>query len=253
MNTSLHSWNAMSTLQRGRELPHGCLFYHWMTLIFPSTRVRSEMQFASDMAAEHSYQMQLWLSLLKQSCHDMPYGGFPTIWHNELRDVTASLLTEVCHNVATEPRLQPLSGETLTLRSAITTDDVRLDIRARGFWSVAEDVYFYVRVFHPNSPSNSMGSISAAYKKHEDVKKWAYGQRVREIEHGVFTPLVFSTTGEMGQEATKVGGYAHPKTTEAILRHHQLAEVQAILCRCPIIHHVHPWNSVIQPPTPTRC
>ena len=47
-----------------------------------------------------------------------------------------------------------------------------------------------------------MGSISAAYKKHEDVKKRAYGQRVREIEHGAFTHLVFSTTGGMGQEAT---------------------------------------------------
>ena len=32
-----------------------------------------------------------------------PKGGFPTIRHNELRDVTASLLSEVCHNVATEP------------------------------------------------------------------------------------------------------------------------------------------------------
>ena len=128
-----------------------------------------------------------------------PMGGFPTIWHNELRDVTASLLTEVCHNVAIEPQLQPLSGETLTLRSAITTDDARLDIRARGFWSVAQDAYFDV---HPSAHSNSMGSISAAYKKHEDVKKRAYGQSVREIEHGVFTPLVFSTTGGMGQEAT---------------------------------------------------
>ena len=45
-------------------------------------------------------------------------------------------------------------------------------------------------------------SLSAVYKKHENVKKRAHGQRVREIEYGVFTPLVFSTTGEMGQEAT---------------------------------------------------
>ena len=36
-----------------------------------------------------------------------PMGGFPTIRHNELRDITASLLSDVCHNVATEPRLQP--------------------------------------------------------------------------------------------------------------------------------------------------
>ena len=68
-----------------------------------------------------------------------PKGGFPTIRHNELRDVTASLFSEVCHNVATEPRLQPLSGESLTHRTAITSDDARLDIRARGFWSAAQD------------------------------------------------------------------------------------------------------------------
>ena len=131
-----------------------------------------------------------------------PMGGFPTIRHNELRDLTASLITEVCHNVATEPRLQPLSGESLAYRSAITSNEVRLDIRATSFWTAAQDAYFDVRVFHPNAPSNSSGSISTAYKKHEDIKKRAYGQRVREIEDGVFTSLVFSTTGGMGQEAT---------------------------------------------------
>ena len=131
-----------------------------------------------------------------------PKGGFPTIRHNELRDITATTLTEVCHNVATEPYLQPLTGEILSLRTAIKTDGARLDIRARGFWSIAQDAYFDVRVFHPNASSNSSGSISSAYKKHEDIKKRAYGQRVREIEHGVFTPLIFSTTGGLGREAT---------------------------------------------------
>ena len=86
--------------------------------------------------------------------------------------------------------------------SAITTDDARLDIRARGFWTEAQDAYFDVRVFHPNAPSNSSGSISTVYRKHEEAKKRAYGQRVREVEQGIFTPLVFSSTGGMGQEAT---------------------------------------------------
>ena len=98
-------------------------------------------------------------------------GGFPTIRHNELRDVTASLLSDVCHNVATDPRLQLLSGESLTYRTAITADNARLDIRARGFWSIAQDAYFDVRVFHPNALSNRSESLSTAYKKHEDVKK----------------------------------------------------------------------------------
>ena len=30
------------------------------------------------------------------------FGGFPTIRHNELRDITAALLSEVCHNVRTD-------------------------------------------------------------------------------------------------------------------------------------------------------
>ena len=39
------------------------------------------------------------------------FGGYPTIRHNELRDIIGSLLSEVCHNVAIEPHLQPLNGK----------------------------------------------------------------------------------------------------------------------------------------------
>lgn len=68
--------------------------------------------------------------------------GFPTIRHNEIHDITASLLTEVCNNVATEPPLQPLSGESMTARSANTDDGARVDIRARGFWNTSQDAFF---------------------------------------------------------------------------------------------------------------
>ncbi len=36
-------------------------------------------------------------------------GGFPTIRHNEIRDLTADLLTEVCNDVRIEPDLQPIT------------------------------------------------------------------------------------------------------------------------------------------------
>ena len=32
-----------------------------------------------------------------------PKSGFPFIWHNEIRDLTANLLSKVCNNVCTEP------------------------------------------------------------------------------------------------------------------------------------------------------
>ena len=43
-----------------------------------------------------------------------PHGGFPSIRHNEIRNITAHLMSEVCHNVGIEPTLQPLSGETMS-------------------------------------------------------------------------------------------------------------------------------------------
>ena len=61
-------------------------------------------------------------------------GGFPVVRHNEVRDITATLLTEVCHEVKTEPHLQPLSGESLSYRSANTEDSDRFDVAMYGFW-----------------------------------------------------------------------------------------------------------------------
>ena len=45
------------------------------------------------------------------TCHT---GGFPTHRHNEIRDIMATLLTDVCHNVSIEPLLQSLSGSPYT-------------------------------------------------------------------------------------------------------------------------------------------
>ena len=136
------------------------------------------------------------------SYHICHMGGFPTICHNEIRDITASLLTKVCNNVATEPPLQPLSGESMTVCSANTDDRAHVDIRARGFWNMSQDAFFDVRVFYPNASSNRSTDPSSVYRRHEQAKKQEYGQRIREVECGVFTPLVLSTTGGMGREAT---------------------------------------------------
>jgi len=61
-------------------------------------------------------------------------GAFPSICHNDIRDVTAALLSETCHNVSTEPSLQLLSDESLSFASAITESGARLDIKASSFW-----------------------------------------------------------------------------------------------------------------------
>ena len=122
-----------------------------------------------------------------------PKGGYPSIRHNEIRDFTAHLITEVCHNVAVEPHLQPLTGETLHGASSITQDGARLDVAADGFLgSRFEWAFFDVKVFNPYVPSNQRSTLQASYRTHENIKKRAYDQRVKEVEHGTFSPLVFS-------------------------------------------------------------
>ena len=130
------------------------------------------------------------------------YGGYLSLRHNEIRDLTANLLKETCVNVTTEPCLQPITGEALP-RSGNQDDEARVDIKAKGFWSQgSQEAFFDVRVFHPFAPSYLNTSIAALYKQHENKKKREYGQRIRDIERGCFTPLVFTTTGGMGKEAT---------------------------------------------------
>ena len=124
-----------------------------------------------------------------------PRGGFPTIRHNEIRDVTASLLTEVCHDVMIEPNLQPLTGEALTGATSNTADGARLDIAVNGFWGGRfERTFLDVRIFNPHAPTNKNTTISKCYRKHEAEKKRAYEQRILEVEQSTFTPLIFSAT-----------------------------------------------------------
>lgn len=63
-----------------------------------------------------------------------PKGGFPSIRHNEIRDLTANLLTEVCNDVCIEPELLPIDGEVFTGASSYSQDGARLDITANGIW-----------------------------------------------------------------------------------------------------------------------
>ena len=126
-------------------------------------------------------------------------GGYIHLRHNQIRDIEANLLSEVCHDVTTEPHLLPVTGEQFPLRSTNTANDARLDISARGVWRAMDKVFFDVRIFHPTAPSNA--SAVDLFIKHEQEKKRTYNQRVIDIEKASFVPLVFSTNGTMGKEA----------------------------------------------------
>ena len=102
-----------------------------------------------------------------------------------------------------EPDLQPLTGEALAHRTSIASEGARLDVSVKGFWGGRhERTFLDVRVFNPHAPSNKNVSIANCYKKHENEKKRAYEQRIREVEHSSFTPIVLSATGGMAKQST---------------------------------------------------
>ena len=102
----------------------------------------------------------------------------------------------MCHNVATEPTLQLVTNERFFHRSANTESGAHLDVRAQEFWGVHhQQAYFDVRVFNPLATSNYQTTISTCFRSYDREKRRVHEQRVREMERGSFTPLVFSALG----------------------------------------------------------
>ena len=60
------------------------------------------------------------------------------------------------------------------------------------------------RVFNPYTPSHHGTTLAQRYRRNEQEKKRAYEEKVREVEHGSFSPLIFSTSIGMGPIATVV-------------------------------------------------
>ena len=160
------------------------LRYHWIPLACPTS-----------CADKHDFTID--------HCISCPKGSFPSLRHNEIRDLTAQMMSEVCNNVSIEPYLKPLSGEALRFKTANSDSNARLDIAANGFWGGRfECSFFDVRVFNPGAPSNH--PFKSAYRHHEREKRRQYEQRVYEVEHGHFTLPVFTPTGGMGDAADQV-------------------------------------------------
>ena len=59
--------------------------------------------------------------------------AFPTYRHNEIREITDTVLAKVCPDVSIGPVLQPCPGLIFRHVSAITDDNARLDVRVNGF------------------------------------------------------------------------------------------------------------------------
>ena len=91
-------------------------------------------------------------------------GGFVHRRHDDVRDLFATLLKDVCHDVEVEPHLDTLTGEVLS-SSANSSDEVRLDVSARVFWQKWQKAFFDVRVFNPFAKSLLKQKLDTAWRR----------------------------------------------------------------------------------------
>ena len=158
----------------------------------------------------HSWSSMHWVVTMA----DFPY-----------RNITAHLMSDVCHNVGIESILQPITSERVHHNIANTEDGARVVIKAQGFWeNDRQCAFFDVRMFNPLSHAYHSLSLSTCYKRHEQEKKKAYDEHIREVEHGCFSPLVFSVSGGMGPTAKVV----YKKLASMITTKHNKSSNQTI-------------------------
>ena len=129
-------------------------------------------------------------------------GGFPAVRHNEVRDnhITASLLSEVCHGVTTEPIC--IHSQEKLCHIALQLQMMVLIWTLLCMVSGEEDLrrHFWMSGCSTLAP-NQINVLLHLYIEGTS-KKRQYQQRVHEVEHATFTPLVMSSTGSMGRAAS---------------------------------------------------
>ena len=74
---------------------------------------------------------------------------------------------------------------------------------ARGFWTRGSKAFVDIRVFNTLAKSHMTRSLEAVHRSNEAAKKREYNERVMQVEHGTFTPLVISSLGGMSVECSK--------------------------------------------------
>lgn len=160
-----------------------CLRYGWTPPDLPTV-----CACGSAFDVKHSLECQL--------------GGFRTIQHNEVRDVLATCMREAGHlSVEVEPQLQPLSGEVFDFKSANKEEDARSDIKCTGFWRPMRQAFFDVKIVSPLARSYASLEPAQLFRMAEKAKIREYSERIHQVEHADFSPLVFTTAGGMAPQS----------------------------------------------------
>ena len=111
-----------------------------------------------------------------------------------LKSATTSEWSQTCNT--SQERLLPELPRSCRMAPAWTLLQM-----ASGGGGRHQHTFLDVRIFNPYAKSYSRTPLPACYRMHENTKKRAYEQRILEVEHASFTPVVFSASGGLAKEA----------------------------------------------------
>ena len=106
--------------------------------------------------------------------------------------------------VETEPILQPLSGEEFFYKTANKDSEARSDIKCYSFYKHMRQAYFDIKVVSPYAKSNMNLKPAQLFRNAELSKNREYRERILQVEHGDFTPLVFTCAGGIAPQSQMV-------------------------------------------------
>ena len=91
--------------------------------------------------------------------------------HNQIRNITAKFLKDICSDFYVEPELRQLSGDQFEARTINKYDDARLNISVREvFRHFCQKAFFVVSLFNPMVMRYKNMGLSKCYRVNENKK-----------------------------------------------------------------------------------
>ena len=107
-------------------------------------------------------------------------------------------MNEVCHDVAIEPNLQPLQGESFVINQTANEDEAKIDTQANELWGSRFSSAFCDKIFYPSC--QNVAKTAYRLLKNRETKELQIS--ALNVEPSSICLLNFGSTGGAAPTAT---------------------------------------------------
>ena len=166
-------------------------------------------------------------------------GGFIYQPHNELRDTIAKTIDEVRNDVNIEPRLEPISGESLN-KGAIKSEGARSDVKAQWGLDERPKSIFWHKGIQCLCSAVLKSEPQKRFRHQWEGKKEAIQRENNKSWQRIFHPANFYNKWRHGERITKLCSCSscliRRKKGQAFRQNDQLDSDKTFFCRHSIVN-----------------